>query len=295
MSKSYKLELSIPSKTFLIGEYAVLGDEPAPAIVVNTKPAFKVVARHADAPIVSGLKETNPSYDMFMQSGLRIEFNDPHLHRGGFGGSGAEKIAAYLLNKYSNDLSQITQPDAFHTLAQLKLNSNESGTDILSQLTGFVSIIDKPSQSAEAFNWHFPELGFAIIRTGFSIDTHTHLADLNTVDTMPLQLISRRCVHAFKMQDEHALVHCVNAYRETLQALGLCHPKTQALIEQLQASDVFVAVKGCGALGADTILTVYDKSLETSIKDYFLDRHLEVVATDNDLTELTWNLEHVES
>lgn len=295
MSTQYKLELNIPSKTFLIGEYAVLGDTPAPAILVNTQPTFKVTATPASTAGIQGLEASSPSFEALSKTGLAISFDDPHVRRGGFGGSGAEKIAAYLIDKYQGDLSQITRPDPLHTLSQLALNPNESGSDILSQLTGFVSVIDKQTQSAEAYNWHFEELGFAIIRTGHSIETHTHLTAIDKLDTMPLELISRRCVHAFKMKDEHAFIHCINAYRETLDALELCHPKTQALLAQLQASDVFLAVKGCGALGADTVLTIYDKSLEDSIKDYFLDRHLELVATDADLTELTWSLDDVAS
>jgi mevalonate kinase len=117
------LVLSVPSKTYLTGEYAVLVG--GSALVLNTGPRFELRASRKSAVsgsqaqsvaigdgVVAGIPEAAPAVGWLKQRepllrGWQLEFIDPHAGRGGFGASGAQFVLVH----------------AFTTLLQMNLES----------------------------------------------------------------------------------------------------------------------------------------------------------------------------
>jgi mevalonate kinase len=109
------LVLSVPGKTYLTGEYAVLVG--GSALVLNTGPRFELRALRESSVaigegVVTGIPEGSPALGWLKQRepllrGWRLEFVDPHEGRGGFGASGAQFVLVH----------------AFTTLLQMNLES----------------------------------------------------------------------------------------------------------------------------------------------------------------------------
>jgi mevalonate kinase len=124
------LVLSVPSKTYLTGEYAVLVG--GSALVLNTGPRFELRALRKAAVsgsrpqalgsqarsvvigegVVAGIPEGAPAIGWLKQRepllrGWQLDFIDPHAGRGGFGASGAQFVLVH----------------AFTTLLQMGLES----------------------------------------------------------------------------------------------------------------------------------------------------------------------------
>lgn len=101
------------------------------------------------------------------------------------------------------------------------------------------------------------ELGFAIVRTGKKVQTHEHLRGLVGKDLESLVPLAKTCVETFTPGAATSFVRAVSAYAEALVALDLQAPETVARCAELAAEPWCRAVKGCGALGADTISVLF--------------------------------------
>lgn len=92
--------ISAPSKTFLLGEYAVL--KGGAGLLLNTEPRFelrlrfrenaepKCVGIKLESPAGQLLKDTRMLFDSF-----DVEFRDPHRGQGGFGASSAQFLMVF--------------------------------------------------------------------------------------------------------------------------------------------------------------------------------------------------------
>ena len=100
-----KIELSVPSKTFLLGEYVVI--HGGPALVLTTEPRFTLYALlqktqrqidiHSKSPAGKWIEQHADFYQQY-----HLQFNDPHQSKGGFGASGAQFILLEALRQYQN-------------------------------------------------------------------------------------------------------------------------------------------------------------------------------------------------
>lgn len=139
------LVLSVPSKTYLTGEYAVLAG--GSAIVLNTGPRFELHATRIGGPklvlagvegasqsseieigegVVAGIPEGSPAIGWLKQRapllrGWHLEFVDPHKGRGGFGASGAQ----FVLTHAFTSLLQMNLESAMIGVAQASSNQVE--------------------------------------------------------------------------------------------------------------------------------------------------------------------------
>src|SRR5262249_128237 len=89
-----KLQLTVPSKTYLVGEYLSL--QGGPALLLNTAPRFKLTVNektagdnHAFFPVESPAGKYLKKYQKFFKK-FSLTFHDPYDGKGGFGASSAQ-------------------------------------------------------------------------------------------------------------------------------------------------------------------------------------------------------------
>src|SRR5437773_791580 len=101
------LILTVPSKSFFVGEYTALNG--GPAIIVATAPRFELKVRQGAGWLV-GIDKNSPAgqlvkkYALFFNQ-FDMEFTDPHLGRGGWGASTAQFLACYALLQWQDTAS----------------------------------------------------------------------------------------------------------------------------------------------------------------------------------------------
>ncbi len=260
--------ISFPSKTFLIGEYAVMGG--APALLVNTQPRFQFHIQHPvknnshpfhkNSPAGLFIKENKEIF-----SSVSIQYSQAYGH--GFGLSGAEFNCVYLLETLLRGDS-IVDIHCFDILEKylsfLNVNYKEripSGADVVSQWLGEVCLFCPPT-IAESFSWPFKDLSFSLIRTGESLQTWKHLENLKQKDFSQLQEIAITTLEAVRSSSESLFIQSIHDYKTALEEEGLTHPLTKNILQELNSHSEVLAAKGCGAMGAEVISVFFKKSLK---------------------------------
>jgi len=261
------IALSAPSKTFLVGEYAVL--RGGPALLLNTSPRFALTAVQTGTQSLEGISEGAPAERWLKQrapvwAGWELNFSDPHAGQGGFGASGAQFLLAHALTTFmQSSVARVAEGYDIQALwndFRVLSEGQGSGADMLAQSVGQAALVDVREKLAVARAWPFAELGFAIVRTGKKVQTHEHLRGLVGKDLESLVPLAKTCVETFTPGAATSFVRAVSAYAEALVALDLQAPETVARCAELAAEPWCRAVKGCGALGADTILVLFLES-----------------------------------
>lgn len=306
------LKLEAPSKTFLVGEYAVLAG--GSAIVLNTSPRFSLIATKKSAAGLNGevadvrdIAQASPAGKWLehrrpLVKDWNIEFIDPHHGRGGFGASGAQFLMVHSLTTFfqssvSRAVEGYSTKDLWNDFRTLS-NGEGSGADVLAQSVGGAAIVNMEHRMAEGKAWPFADLEFLIVRTQEKIPTHEHLREFNIESVKELIAPAEVCVKAFQAgladgkspEVTQRFVESVNTYGIHLQKLGLQVPRTLELLKQIRTVDGVQAAKGCGALGADTILVLVTRSELGQVIEHLQVLGLEVVASADDLSEgLTMN------
>lgn len=284
------LTLSVPSKTFLAGEYAVL--RQGPALILNTSPRFELVVRRGDFK-VQGIPEGSPAWRWIgarrpLLENFTVEFRDPHEGKGGLGASGAQflmvhTLTTFLQSSFSKVLVGAPIVDVWkdhHALSE----GLGSGADLLAQNAGWVSRVDMSELRAEALDWPYPELSWSVVRTHQKVPTHDHLKTLDRMAPAVLAIPAAKCVSAFGQATSEVFVGHLKAFAQTLRDLGLHVPSTMTLIQLLERESWCLMAKGCGALGADTVLVLYPTEEREKVNQFMRKQSLFVVATVADLT-----------
>lgn len=280
------IRLTAPSKTFLCGEYGVLLG--GPALVINTQPRFELLARlnqnqnaqhrfHKNSPAGILIAE-----NLKVFSGLSIEFNDPHQGRGGLGASSAQFLLVSALKSFLQDKAA-SYEEIWSDYQRVTAKSG-SGVDVVSQYTGKIARIQFSPLLAEAEDWPYSEIGFVVLRTGNKVLTHKHLSSLERSRLETLKKISNSAFEAFDAESSEVFLAKVHQFSKSLKELGLEDFQTSSLIEDLAQQDWYLAAKGCGAMGADTILAFYPSEERKTVLDYAASMKLEVCATESDLS-----------
>ncbi|MBX3022440.1 MAG: hypothetical protein KF799_12270 [Bdellovibrionales bacterium] len=292
------LTLSAPSKTFLAGEYAVLAK--APALILNTGPRFELRVRaghgevtglHPESPAGQWLEQRRPLLEKYA-----LQFHDPHSGAGGLGASGAQFLLVHTLTTYLQSSFEKTMsgPDLKDVWKDHDVLSRGrgSGADLLAQATGRVSVVDMATLSARAEEWPYPELGWVVVRTQQKIPTHEHLQTLDRAAISLLSPLAAQCVQAFASAPSEVFLGHVKDFTARLSELGLQAAHAQTLVKHLENEDWCLAAKGCGALGADTVLAFYPTEARERAAAFLRKSSLQVVASLNDLSgglELQWH------
>ena len=277
-----KLVLSVPSKTFLLGEYVALNG--GPAIIMQTEPRFLM-----EVESISDDRESKEIQNPFHQDSIagklfckknsifsdkRISFIDPHNGSGGWGRSSAEFALLYALaqqggSEVSNyfgsdiDLKQILTD--YQSIAAESGKPSPSGADVIGQITGGVTFFHRNEGRVQKFSWPFSDIGVILFSTGTKLKTHEHLEKINNYDFSELIPSVQKAQQAFQAKDSGIFVQAMNEFAQSLSTLGLVAEHTINILKQINHPSV-LSKKGCGALGADVVAVVFDSNQITSEK-----------------------------
>ena len=288
------LELSCPSKTFLLGEYLVLNN--GPALLINTEPRFVTRVAVKGKGTVQGLHPDSPAGQwvrqnrMFFES-VDFEFRDVHLGRGGFGASSAQFLMAYvatswLKNQSSKDSYPIEQ--IWRAYRQIEAISSEglrpSGADIVAQYHGgFCEFATEPFQ-ARSYQWPLQEYDVVLAHTGTKMSTHEHLRGLKRVHTEELEWTYARAMETLASRDAQGFFDSVNDYHAELLELGLVCESTQVSVATLLRQPFVRAAKGCGAMGSDVIAVFVAKEVRPLLDAFLVELGLKYVSDSNNMS-----------
>lgn len=256
MTSEKNLKFSIPGKTFLVGEYAVLAG--GACLGLGTHPGFTILPKvngqtfHPESP--AGIYLHKKSIENFTH-----EFHNPY-GVGGFGASTAEFIFSY----YANPNAVKSIPDIFQNYLALFNDRKEqkpSGADLLTQLVGGLTHIDLAQETpfVEKLSWHFKDLEFLIFSTGLKVKTHEHLAELDRSLCDQLVKPSHEVIAAFKTQDSRTFTEALTGWSKKLEQMGLAAKPVVELKTYIEQQIPDVVVKPCGALGADVVVVLCSK------------------------------------
>lgn len=281
------MKWSIPAKTFLLGEYAALSGRSA--ILLTTTPCFELtldtqshlIQVHKDSP--AGIWWRNQN-----KSNKGLLWHDPYHGCGGLGASSAQFLGSYLASCLLNHI----QPKLSHLLEsydQVSWNNEglkPSGYDVLAQSQSGCVFINKQRRQISCHDWPFSDLSFILLHTGMKLATHHHLKD--SALPKPIDRLSSLVEHAmeaFNTTHSHQLIQAINAYHQVLHQYDLIAPHSLQLIKQLvHEHREILAIKGCGALGADVILMLIKKTDRLSMKKKLTRSNRFILATEEQLT-----------
>ncbi len=276
-------KISVPSKTFLLGEYLVLNG--GPSILLSTAPRFKLeIGEHYSKNQDAIFNENSPA-GLFMEKhkdifkSTRIDFYDPYNGSGGFGASSAQYLMLALYENYYHqrkiDIDYIIKE--YFELSQSNSLYQLSGADVLSQISGGILYFCKNKKIKEKFSWPFYNLSYALINTDNKIATHEHLHELQKINTDDLYNTVNIASNSICKNDTVGFCNAINLYHDQLAKKGFIHKKTQDIIDCLKGDDSILAAKGCGALGGDVILSVFEKKKEASVKASIRKKNLDLI------------------
>ncbi|WP_133130976.1 hypothetical protein [Legionella yabuuchiae] len=282
---------SIPAKTFLLGEYAVLADSAA--LILTTSPCFEV--RVLDKPTLLGIHPESPAgkYWQDFTSTQGICFYDPYHSLGGMGASSAQFIGAYLSTLDSKEFNSSALLKAYFNYAWNGVGLRPSGYDVLAQISWGCSYLNKTNKAVYSYPWVFEDLSFILLHTGHKLPTHNHLQEVGLPDNLDrLKKLVVMGKEAFDSKNSQLLIEAVNAYAQTLSEFNLVAPHTLELVRDLMTQPEVLAAKGCGAMGADVVVILISKAAQQDFCKKLQLKGLRILATAEDLYSKTGFIEN---
>lgn len=256
-----------PSKTFLLGEYAIL--QGSNALLFGHPPCFSAT-HDAAAALDSSFHPESPAGLWLKQNpaNLRIRLQDPHEGRGGFGGSGAEYLAAWVADK---NVPGVEAPRAIFAWSawedSRELPGAGSGADVLTQAFGvnrtqpFFLEIDPVGRTLKEI-YARPHQGFlSLFHTGRKLATR----GIEAPAALPVEEMEDMVLRAASHLESglfHGFANEVNAYADKLASLGLVAPHTAQALAGVRSIGGVLGAKGCGAMGSDVILVAHEQGAE---------------------------------
>lgn len=294
-----KWRLQVPSKTFILGEYAVL--EGGLCLGAATTPIFEMAVTsseknhrvlhsiHPESPAGNFLSEHQEAF-----KNLNIQFVDPLSGLGGFGASTAQYLGLWafremvLKERSRDDLLQANSIKEmiheYRNYSSRKQGRAPSGADVVMQLCGGLTWIDTSSWEVQELSWPWPELTGFFISTGNKLATHSHLQDLSDFNPSELFRILHQARSEFKSEDADLWLESVKYYSQALEMLGLVAPETRSLLNLMSELPGVKACKGCGAMGADVIFVVVNSTEVEAVNKYALKNKLKIIASTRDFS-----------
>jgi hypothetical protein len=241
----------------------------------------------------SGIPEGSPAQRWIQQrrpllEKWQIEFIDPYDGAGGLGASGAQFLLVHTLTTalQSSFEKSVTGLDlrAIWNDYQVLSKNEGSGADLLAQFAGGFAHIEMGALSVEAKAWPYPELGWCIVRTHQKVPTHEHLRALDRESMSLLKAPSMECVQAFLSGPSEVFLGHLKTFAARLRELGLQAPTTLSLVNLLEKEEWCLLAKGCGALGADTVMFFYPTPERERVNGFLKRQRLSVIATPADVS-----------
>lgn len=290
-----KVTASLPSKCFVLGEYLAL--DTGRALIANTSPRFLMHLETRGSGACLGIHPQSPAGQFIKANeavfrSVNLSFEDAHRGQGGFGASSAQFVASFFLKHIleSKDL-KFNSSDLSRELLQQYLSSvhvdggrRPSGADVLAQFHGGLAAVDLESATTVNTSWPFKEYSFLLVRTGQKLATHEHLAKINGSSFKALQADFDRAMKSLEAADAKTFAEAVTAYQVRLADMGLLSAVSKNLLGSIEDSGLFFTQKACGAMGADVIFVMFQKSKTQDVVDFFGGLNLQIVADEECLS-----------
>ncbi|WP_019217985.1 mevalonate kinase family protein [Legionella tunisiensis] len=276
----------IPAKTFLLGEYAAVAGESA--IVLTTSPCFELSLVN-DATTVQGIHPESPAGQWWVHHrmpGQGLIWHDPYQGRGGLGASSAQFLAVYLASCYLLHVvpNRKAMLDAYYQSAWRGEGLRPSGYDVLAQSQHRCVYINRQRNIIKPYDWGFKDISFLLLHSGQKLATHYHLQKAtlpNSINQLAATVDLAQA--AFEQMNSEWLVQAVNTYQQQLADLHLVAPHSLQHLNTFKTQPEVLAVKGCGALGADVLLLIVPSNcLKAKVKD-LRSEGWTILATSDDL------------
>jgi len=301
--------VTVPSKTFLSGEYGALLD--GPALLINSQPRFQIRFDHFEdkqAFINPIDNEKNPLFAYCAENeeflfDFDVHFDDPYGGAGGFGASSAQWAALYaFINQFQNPFKSLfdkTQNN-YDFLKNLDFSFIESfikkyrsytkekyppsGYDVISQWIGKIAYIDIKRKILKRMDWPFDDIGFVLAKSPDKVATHEHLKHIGAIPALEIETVVHNIQKSLEEKNSNQFVNWVQKNYELFLKTGFVERQAQSRIEALRKMDGVLAVKGCGALGADVFFMVIDMKKWNEFSSNAKILQLPVVATHRTLS-----------
>ncbi len=286
------LTIEIPSKTFLVGEYNILngGD----SILITSKPYFKFHLEKLSKAqqLIQPFHKNSPSARFILDNlntfkDYSISFNNQHNSYGGFGASGAQFLGCYLAKQFLingklsiHDICPNTLLKTFWKYCSEQVQP--SGGDIISQLYGPITLFNSHNVNIQTMEWKFAELGFYLIPTHHKLPTHQHLENLNICFDKDFDQTVKNVRIAINDQNCRNFIEQVNIFNNMLLSKKLVTENTIKLLKLTKKCSAILTAKGCGALGADVILIIFNKLDQKTVSEFLIKNNLHILASDHD-------------
>lgn len=284
------MKWTIPAKTFFLGEYAALAE--ASAIILTTNPCFELTLSSSTEHTTSKIHPQSPAGIWWEEHrSLRINrhliWEDPYQGCGGLGASSAQFLSTYLATCFIQE----TKPtlghmlNAYYHCAWQGKGIRPSGYDVLAQSQEGCVYINKQNKQIQSFNWPFKDLSLFLIHTGLKLATHHHLQNLSPLPHAihELSALVDEAKQAFELVDSQKIIWAINCYHQKLAEFNLIAQHSLTLIDRLKAYAEIVAMKGCGALGADVLLIITLEKDALKLCEQLKKLNLNVLATEKNI------------
>jgi len=268
----------------MLGEYAVL--ENGSALLFTHEPHFTLLANE-NTPLLIGIHPHSPAGRFYQQhfdlfSRYQLHFIDPYHGIGGMGASSAQFILLftlyYHLKKQPFSLEALLQ--TYHPLAWSGQGYPPSGADLVAQSIGGFIAWHPQEKTITQLTWPFETLSFHFVHTRHKVKTHEHLHTLQmnfSVNT--LNAVTEQALNALKNTDSIQFCNAINSYASLLAEYQLVTDHTLALLQSLQTQHYVKAAKGCGALGADVLFIITEKSAAPALHAWINTHHLQYLCS----------------
>ncbi len=288
------VQLSLAGKTFVAGEYlALLG---GPALVLATDPRFCLsVQKNSNSIDLNPFHPNSPAGKLWLKnqkvlSHFQFKFTDPY-GRGGFGASSAQFALLHAVLQFQNNLW--TESERNLDLKWMLQNYRElaatesfppSGADIVGAVSGGFTFFERNTSRRQTYSWPFVEIEFLVAHTGVKLATHEHLKTLSQFDAQPFELAMKQIEAAFLEVNQNEFIAGLQNYQKNLHKNGWIADSTTAKLKALkvEAGEILLFAKGCGAMGSDVIFMMCMKS-DTNILREILQRHSLKVFADSSI------------
>lgn len=283
-----KIEISVPSKTFLFGEYLVLNG--GPALFLNSTPRFKLIIEQKDSREVECLNfGQNPAAERFIQTNpylfdyLTLNFIDPYKGLGGFGASSALYLLVAIFKRYlvSSALNPFDILSEHNKFSMEKLDHQSSGSEIISQLYGGITFYHKNVFIMKRIEWPFQSLSFCLVHTDQKINTTQNFQELPQIDYPKLEYYVFKALNALLKRDADAFCKAMNRFAHQMQKSGLTSVNTNQLLEKISQNQLVLAAKGCGVLGDDVVCVLTKRSNQAEFIEWLKQQNLFLIGADN--------------
>ena len=283
------IEISCPSKTFLIGEYAVL--DGGPAILLNTSPRFTCQIKKTAQPCSIDISNKSPAGQWIKKNPqdfhcVQIEWTHSakEIENGlGFSSAQFNIVYAYSFILREGHIDHLKPQEIWRSYRSLDFDGfKPSGADIITQWIGGLSVFEQNPLHVETLTSYFPDLECLILKTGESFATYKYLKNFKMTDMSDLKKIAQSAVTAIKQKKQDQFVSNINHYREILIKKHYVTQKSQTILKEIEKIKAIKAFKTCGAMGAETLIVFYDKKQDSEVRTAL--SFLDVVADSSDLT-----------